>query len=644
MRKLAGLLGLVVLVVCIVAAIAVADGSVPQFTFSSDEPGTTFQCSLDGAPATSCSSPLSYSSLAPGQHTVVITSRFTVPKPAPNPPTAAFSFSPTSPTTGQKVTLDGSASVCDPADSCSYYFHDVSSTGTDDWPLIGPGSANSGTFRFQNAGTKYVELVVTDTTTGKTAAVEHNVVVSRPAQAPVPPSNTSLPSVSGTPQSGSQLTAAPGSWSGDAPQTYSYAWSDGQAGQTIKLGDQDVGNNISVTVTATNDAGTAQAKSASVGPVTAAGGGTGGGSGSCDLNATPSNLASQVSAASSGQTICLADGDYGTWDPQTTKALTIRPQAGASPNLSFDLYNTQNLTIDGGHTGYDTGTPGINSTSANWVESSSSHITIKNMAFTCQNSTGACLETLSDGPLTVSGNLFHDMKYPNSTSGAFFAWGGGDPSQTVISYNLFRDMGSDGIDGGTATIVGNDFIDVNSDSTDPRHTDVIQFNSDAVIKGNFVSGGCIQGIDAFDGSTRNTIEDNVITTCSVHSLVTAADNPGSLVDHNTVIGAGGEECGSKTGSPASTTKIQDNVLQQGINWGGVQCTPSVDADNMSWPSFGQIHSGSDFIGTPRFVGGSNPNTYAGYALASGSPGKGAASDGADVGARVNLYPRPAGLP
>ena len=72
----------------------------------------------------------------------------------------------------------------------------------------------------------------------------------------------------------------------------------------------------------------------------------------------------------------------------------------------------------------------------------------------------------------------------------------------------------------------------------------------------------------------NTIEDNVIVGCSVHSLVTAADTPGSLVAHNTVIGAGGVECGSKTGSPPSTTQIRDNILQDGINWGGVRCTPS----------------------------------------------------------------------
>jgi hypothetical protein len=45
-------------------------------------------------------------------------------------------------------------------------------------------------------------------------------------------------------------------------------------------------------------------------------------------------------------------------------------------------------------------------------------------------------------------------------------------------------------------------------------------------------------------------------------------------------------------------------------------------------------SGTDFIGVPVYVGGENPSTWADYALAPGSPGKGAASDGLDVGIRV----------
>src|SRR5918911_2692658 len=91
-------------------------------------------------------------------------------------PTAAFSFSPTNPVTGQSVYFDGSGSSCD-VGPCTYYYHDITATGTGDFPLIGPGSSNSGSYTFNSAGTKYVQLVVTDAK-GRVARVEHDVVVS----------------------------------------------------------------------------------------------------------------------------------------------------------------------------------------------------------------------------------------------------------------------------------------------------------------------------------------------------------------------------------------------------------------------------------------------------------------------------------
>ncbi len=100
-----------------------------------------------------------------------------------------------------------------------------------------------------------------------------------PPPAPVAPSNTGRPTISGTPQQGDTLTASQGTWSGDTPMTYSYKWSDGATGQTDTLGASDVGHTVSVTVTAQNDGGSSSATSAAVGPVSgpAGGGGSGGG-------------------------------------------------------------------------------------------------------------------------------------------------------------------------------------------------------------------------------------------------------------------------------------------------------------------------------------------------------------------------------
>src|SRR5687767_4771810 len=49
----------------------------------------------------------------------------------------------------------------------------------------------------------------------------------------------------------------------------------------------------------------------------------------CDRSATPSTLASQVSAATAGQTVCLADGNYGTWGG-TNKAITLLAPEGVT--------------------------------------------------------------------------------------------------------------------------------------------------------------------------------------------------------------------------------------------------------------------------------------------------------------------------
>lgn len=92
--------------------------------------------------------------------------------------------------------------------------------------------------------------------------------------------NTAPPTLSGIPQVGDTLTASTGTWSGATPMTFMYKWSDGTVAQTDTLSSFDAGGFVTVTVTATNHAGSGSATSQPVGPVTSppSVGGTGSGS------------------------------------------------------------------------------------------------------------------------------------------------------------------------------------------------------------------------------------------------------------------------------------------------------------------------------------------------------------------------------
>jgi hypothetical protein len=95
------------------------------------------------------------------------------------------------------------------------------------------------------------------------------------------PSDLSLPTISGTPQDGQTLTAAPGSWAG-SPTVYTYQWQrcDSTAAACAPVAGAttapyavqaaDVGSTLRVAVTATNVAGSSVATSAATAVVTSA--------------------------------------------------------------------------------------------------------------------------------------------------------------------------------------------------------------------------------------------------------------------------------------------------------------------------------------------------------------------------------------
>lgn len=88
------------------------------------------------------------------------------------------------------------------------------------------------------------------------------------------PSNTSLPTVTGTATSGVLLTGSPGTWTGTAPISYAYRWKrcdtsgasctsiTGATSSTYTVDLADAGSTLRLAVTATNDGGSTSATSA----------------------------------------------------------------------------------------------------------------------------------------------------------------------------------------------------------------------------------------------------------------------------------------------------------------------------------------------------------------------------------------------
>ena len=125
------------------------------------------------------------------------------------------------------------------------------------------------------------QVTATNSAGNQTASSQQTAVVSA-AQTSVPPSNTSLPAVTGLARENSTLTATTGTWSGTQPIGYAFQWRrcdttgngcvdiPGATSNTLTLTSADVGSTIRAQVTATNSAGNQTASSQQTAVVSAA--------------------------------------------------------------------------------------------------------------------------------------------------------------------------------------------------------------------------------------------------------------------------------------------------------------------------------------------------------------------------------------
>ena len=139
-----------------------------------------------------------------------------------------------------------------------------------------------------------------------------------------------------------------------------------------------------------------------------------------------------------------------------------------------------------------------------------------------------------------------------------------------------------------------------------------------------------------DGGESEYIADNVMIGGGYVPAVQLGSHRGSQFVHNTVKNIDVHMDHKSGASPSSGGVVRDNVFVNGS-------TNASDSGNCSgctvtsnlFTTSGSASGTNAVVGNPVFVGGANPSSYAGYQLASSSPGRGNASDGNDLGARVS---------
>jgi Concanavalin A-like lectin/glucanases superfamily len=343
------------------------------------------------------------------------------------------------------------------------------------------------------------------------------------------------------------------------------------------------------------------------------------GAATCNLNATPPTLASQVGAATAGQTICLATGDYGTWQG-TNKAITLQAADGATP--------TMDVSFGAGDAGFTLdGMSGMGGS----VTSGAHDFTIRNSTFT----SSIDFETTNANILLDHNSHDWNAVYNGGTNAKIFVSNSdGAFSGVTVQNSTIRNGNLDGIHlGASINAIGNVFA--NLCDTGTNHTDNIQFEGGhgGRIANNYVyeGAGCdTQGITSYDSDTVGvTIEDNVVDIRRPWGIELYADKD-SIVRHNTLRWYAAKDCNFNI--PCGQIDINRKAADPAGS--GTQVYDNLATDvNFTNGSTGTEHNN---VSGARAVFVGPLDSFAGFKLGPTSPvGLKAASDGLDAGARID---------
>jgi len=376
-------------------------------------------------------------------------------------------------------------------------------------------------------------------------------------------------------------------------------------------------------------------------------------SGSCTTTIS-SGLATAIQNAAAGATICLNGGSYGSLNLTNVRKsadVTVEPVSGTSATIgAVTLQNSSHLHFTGANGSLTVGSSTLDST--NTLPNCSDHITFDHLRFLgfgifprcasmailvdhanmdnllpAQGGEGRInVQALNEGPAADQGITISNSTFNGPTSGWASATSNCAKGIQILG-------GAYGV-----RVIGDEFArEPDQGTCDPVngiHIGGVQIygGTHTYLQGNYFhdNGSSAGGLAMGDGD-YTTAEDNVwVCSCVYPWSIQAFATQGSIFRHNTFAGGGGIHFQYQSGYPANNI-IRDNVFTDPSN--GI-----TDSSGANWGT--QDHnlnsglSGSGNItGLPVWTGGASPTSYAGYHLAAGSPGKGAASDGLDMGIR-----------
>lgn len=375
--------------------------------------------------------------------------------------------------------------------------------------------------------------------------------------------------------------------------------------------------------------------------------------GAATLKATTSSFSSVWNNASGGDTILLAPGNYGNFNGGSKPSMvTIESDEGAGATPANVVFGTLSLGASQ-NIRFRNVTAG--STTVGTMQNPGLHIHFVGVKFNgpmcINNPTDVNQDTLVDsssfinvgqscteGRLGVTGNNRN-----HSVSNGI-----------VISNTVFSGSGapgncSDGIQingGATGTVIGpgNIFTGIKQGSC-KAHADPIQFYgaSNTTITGNYFYGNSTGVMSPDCNGRKLTVTNNVFVTDGEYpDQIVQAGSSGDVYRHNTFANGAKIRLGNPNGCGLnSNVTITDNVLTGGLRLTEGQSS-SAFTQNYNLVGSGGAVGGNSLSGSPVYVGGSKPTTFAGYALASSSLGYRAASDGTDMGIGMipNSQPQP----